>query len=262
MIIYFSGTGNSRFLAKLLAKALDEPLADAASDIRAGEAGAYESDTPYIFVCPTYAWRMPRVFETYLSTCLLEGSKEAYFVMTCGGETGNAAAYIRRFCARKGLLYRGLLSVAMPENYIAMFEATPEEEDAGLVGAAAEKVLAAAEMIRQGFAFPETKATALDKIKSSIVNDGFYKFQIDPAKFTAGEDCTGCGLCASACPLANIRLSAGRPVWGSACTHCMACICRCPAGAIEWGKGTAGRRRYYLSSARAAECLEEYREKK
>ena len=238
MIIYFSGTGNSRFLAKLLAKALDEPLADAASDMRAGEAGAYESDTPYIFVCPTY------------------------FVMTCGGETGNAAAYIRRFCARKGLLCRGLLSVAMPENYIAMFEATPEEEDAGLVGAAAEKVLAAAEMIRRGFTFPETKATALDKIKSGIVNDGFYKFQIDPAKFTVGEDCTGCGLCASACPLANIRLSAGRPVWGSVCTHCMACICRCPAGAIEWGKGTAGRRRYYLSSARAAECLEEYREKK
>lgn len=37
----------------------------------------------------------------------------------------------------------------------------------------------------------------------------------------------------------------GGPVWGKRCTHCMACICGCPAEAIEYGKRTVGKRRYY-----------------
>ena len=36
------------------------------------------------------------------------------------------------------------------------------------------------------------------------------------------------------CPLNNIRLENGKPVWGKHCTHCMACICDCPKEAIEY----------------------------
>lgn len=46
-----------------------------------------------------------------------EGSRDAYFILTCGGSGGNAAVYAEKLCRRKGLRYRGLCSVLMPENY-------------------------------------------------------------------------------------------------------------------------------------------------
>ena len=62
--------------------------------------------------------------------------------------------------------------------------------------------------------------------------------------FFATDACTGCGFCVEACPLNNIRLNDGKPVWGKNCTHCMACICGCPTEAIEYGKRSKGKPRY------------------
>ena len=62
------------------------------------------------------------------------------------------------------------------------------------------------------------------------------------------SQCTGCGKCVERCPLNNIKLSNKKPVWGKNCTHCMACIAGCPNEAIEYGKKTQGKPRYYLGN--------------
>lgn len=65
-------------------------------------------------------------------------------------------------------------------------------------------------------------------------------------KFIVSDKCIHCGGCASRCPLGNIRMDGGRPVWGNNCTQCCACIGGCPTEAIEYGKKSAGKTRYYL----------------
>ena len=92
MILYFSGTGNSRHCAHLLGKALQDTCVDAFHYIRDGIAGEFTSDKPWVFVCPTYCWQIPRAFADFLRSAKLTGSRDAYFVMTCGGEVGNAPA--------------------------------------------------------------------------------------------------------------------------------------------------------------------------
>ena len=71
---------------------------------------------------------------------------------------------------------------------------------------------------------------------SGPVNPVFYRFFVKAEAFRATDSCIGCGKCVELCPLNNIRLENGRPVWGKNCTHCMACICYCPKEAIEYGK--------------------------
>ena len=66
--------------------------------------------------------------------------------------------------------------------------------------------------------------------------------------FTAGEACTGCGQCAARCPLNNVTLREGRPVWGTRCTHCMACLCYCPAKTIEYGTKSRNKPRYHFEA--------------
>ena len=62
----------------------------------------------------------------------------------------------------------------------------------------------------------------------------FYRLFVKAEAFRAEDTCIGCGKCVELCPLNNIHLENGKPVWGK--THCMACICYCPKEAIEYGK--------------------------
>lgn len=244
MILYFSGTGNSRWAAAALARQLGDDLADAGAWIKENRRGAFRSDRPWVFVAPTYGWQLPHIFMDFLRQADLAGSREAYFVMTCGGDIGNSAQSIRTLCDELALTFRGVLELVMPENYIALFSA-PEEGEARAILDRARPVLAqAAEQIRRGEPFPGKPVGALDRLKSSFVNRVFYRFVIRSAPFHTTDACTGCGLCEKACPLNNIRLAEKRPQWGPACTHCMACICGCPAQAIEYGKGSRGKVRY------------------
>ena len=245
MIVYFSGTGNSRFAAEFLAKQLGDELLDAGKRMKTEEKGRLYSDRPWVFVAPVYAWRMANVMADYIRTAQLQGSREAYFVLTCGSEIGNAGKYAEQLCVEKGLSYRGVLEVVMPENYIAMFNAPDIEEARSIVAKARPVLEQGGELIRQGKAFPAPQISLLDQLKSGPVNVGFYRFYVKADSFRATDACIGCGFCAEACPLNNIRLSSRQPVWGKRCTHCMACICGCPYEAIEYGRKSKGKSRYH-----------------
>lgn len=244
MVIYFSGTGNSRYAAQLLAERLEDTLLDAGAEIKAGHRADLQSDRPWVFVCPTYAWQIPRFFESYIRNGLFEGSRKVYFVMTCGQDIGRPEPLLTELCRVKGMAFQGVLEVLMPENYVAMFSVPGPEEAAALVQAARPVLERAVETIRQAKPLPERKHSPIDKLKSGLVNQVFYPFCVKAKPFAVAEDCDGCGLCQRLCPLNNIALQDKQPLWGQNCTHCMACICGCPREAIEYGRKSKGKPRY------------------
>ena len=244
MVIYFSGTGNSRYAAELLACQLKDDILDAVRQIKAGERSVFRSDRPWVFVAPTYSWRLPHVFEDYIRKADFSGSRDAYFILTCGDDIGNAGKYAAQLCEEKRLLYRGVLEVVMPENYIAMFNAPDAEEARRIVAKSKPVLMKGAELIQQENPFPEHKSSTIDQLKSGIVNDVFYQLFVKADAFFTTDACIGCGKCVEACPLNNIHLAEKRPAWDKNCTHCMACICGCPTEAIEYGKKSKGKPRY------------------
>ncbi len=244
MTVYFTGTGNSRYIAESIAKTLCDSTVDAAKLIKSGENPSFFSEKPYVFVSPVYAWRMPRVFEKWIKGCTFNGSKKAYFILTCGSEIGAAGNYIKTFCDGLGLEYMGTSEVVMPENYLVMFDPTPKEEDDGIISDALARAERLCEKISREELFDKTKIPFVGYLESTIVNSSFYTFYIGAKKFYVTDKCIKCGKCAENCMLGNITLKDSRPTWGKNCTHCMACICKCPTEAIEYGKKTKGRRRY------------------
>lgn len=244
MVVYFSGTGNSRYCAKMLASKLNDELTDAGAIIKSGARAELIGSRPWVFVAPTYAWQMARVFADFIRSGSFSGSRDAYFVLTCGGETGNAAESLKSLCKDKDFCFMGMLEVPMPENYVAMFAVPGEEKCAKMLAEARPLLEQAAERIKENQHFPEKKVSAADKLKSGPINKGFYAGFISAKKFWVTEACVGCGKCAQSCVLNNIDVQNGRPVWGSSCTQCMACISGCPTGAIEYGKASRGKRRY------------------
>ena len=134
----------------------DKQLIDAGELIRHGEAPAFESETPYIFVCPTYAWRIPRVFEAFLRAARFEGNGRAYFVMTCGDGVGGAQRFVAALCAEKGWQFMGLAQIVMPENYIAMFSVPAPEQALPIVRRADMAIAEVAGAVFAGERLPDS----------------------------------------------------------------------------------------------------------
>lgn len=244
MIVYFSGTGNSAYAASRIGEALHDEVLDLFERLHDQNFSPLHSDQPWVVVTPTYAWRIPRLVQEWLEKTPLTGSRDIWFVMTCGENIGSAEVYAEKLCAEKGLNCMGCLPVVMPENYIALFK-TPDEKAAKPILRRAKKAIdEATQLIHNRERYRPAPYTLLDKLCSGIVNRGFYPLFVHAKKFAVTDACIACGKCVRVCPLTNITLENGRPVWGKNCTHCMACICRCPAEAIEYGRHSKGLPRY------------------
>ena len=247
MILFFSGTGNSAYAAQYMNQVLGDEIADLFDKIRTADYTEMKSDSPWVIVSPTYCWQLPRILEEWILRTDFRGNQDMYFILTCGSGTGNAGKYLRRLCEGKGLNYRGYAGVLMPENYIAMFTA-PEKEKAGqIIEKAEHRLLETAEAIRSGELLTQKNAGLVGRLCSGPVNKIYYPLIVKDKKFYTEDSCDGCGLCVKKCPMGNISLNDGRPVWSGKCTHCMACIAHCPHEAIEYGRASRGKERYLCS---------------
>ena len=248
MVLYSSGTGNSRYVAQRIAVALGDELLSMNDHIKEGEPSPVASDERLVIVTPTYAWRIPRIVRDWLLKTDFPNAKQAWFVMTCGSEIDNAAQYNRALCQEKQLTYMGTAQIIMPENYIAMFNAPQAEEARQIVARAEPDIDRAISAIKAGQKFAPTRNNLYDRFMSGPVNPIFYSCFVKAKAFAASDACTGCGQCAKRCPTNNSTIQNGKPVWGGDCTHCMACICYCPTEAIEYGKKSLGKPRYHFEA--------------
>ena len=246
MIFYFSGTGNSQLAAKRLATAAGDDIVSINKSLQEQKKEVFHSGHPLVFVAPTYAWRMPKVVAEWIRETRFEGCRDAYFVLTCGGSVSNASAYARMLCKEKGLNFRGLSPVLMPENYLAMYPTPSETECRDIIAWAEPVITELAALIREKKNFPDTPVSFKDRLRSGPTNLLFYPTCVHDKGFTVSNACISCGKCAKRCPLNNIDMADGRPLWKGNCTHCMACIGGCPTEAIEYKSVSKGQHRHYI----------------
>ena len=159
MVLYFTGTGNSRHIAERIAHALNDTLISLNDRIKSGDITPLAVNGRLVLVMPTYAWRIPRIVRDHLLRTELRGARETWFVMDCGSEIGNAAKYNRALCREKGLVYMGTAQIVMPENFIAMFNAPTVEEARRIVAKAEPFIDRAIAAIRAGHMFSPAQKT-------------------------------------------------------------------------------------------------------
>lgn len=243
MILYFSGTGNSKFVAERIAEVTNEKIISINKILKEKKTVTLQSDEPYVFVLPVYAGRMPRVVERCIEEMNLNGSNQAYFIMTCFETPYQSEKYIQKLCCRKHLKLVGFDYVQMPQSYIAMYDVPEYEEAVASYQRAIPVIEKIAGAIQKQQEF-EHKVNG-GGMMSNIINPIFYPLMVTTKGFHVNEKCKGCGKCETLCPLNNISLIKHRPEWGKNCTHCMACINGCPETAIEYKKSTVGKSRNY-----------------
>ena len=244
MILYFSGTGNSKYVADFLADKLSDCAVSLNEILKNKLEPSFESEKPFVWVAPIYAWRFPKNVDKLFEKTVFKGSKKIYFVATMGGDSGNCIEFCKKMTKEKGLDFGGFADVIMPDNYYGGFEKGYESTAKEIIKASHPVLSKIAAAINGGSPLLIREKSSMAKLKSGFVNYGFSKFMIANTKFTLTSSCNSCGICEKNCPANNISLKSGKPVFEKNCMGCYSCIHRCPQKAINFGKKTENKGRY------------------
>lgn len=127
MVLYFSGTGNSRHAARKIAEISGDEIISINQRIKEDNYSPVTSHKPLVFVGPVYAGRLLRVMEGYIKKVAFSGKERVYFIGTCAQTPWQTVKYIEKICEQKGFSLIGFNSIVMPQGYIAGGGTQPKE---------------------------------------------------------------------------------------------------------------------------------------
>lgn len=251
MIFYFSGTGNSRWVAEQLATASSEELVSIADVYISGKRPVFSVGEKVGFVFPVYSWGPPSIVLHLIDTIqFIEKPVYLYFVCTCGDDTGKTAQIFCRAVHRRGWECQAGFSVVMPNTYVCLpgFDVDSGEVAGAKCNRAVRRIAEISRLVGEGVKRMDCFPGSFPAVKSYLIRPLFNRFWVSSQRFGAEDTCISCGKCVQVCPLHNIRLVDGKPVWGKECTSCLACYHHCPRHAVTYGKYTKGKGQYTFLS--------------
>lgn len=251
MIIYFTGTGNSKFVADFLADHLQDDCISMNAVMKHNEQLKCRSDKPYIFVAPIYAWRFPQIVEKTMRNASLSGNQKVYCIGTMGSQTGRTDQYVRKIVEEKDMEFMGFTGVAMPNNYVITSVMPTVEEVDAILKNVIPKLQDICKKISSEMQLKKSDRTPLAGLLSGVVNTGFSRYMVSAKNYVVSDKCVSCRKCEQICPLNNVQMQDGKPIFGDACINCYACIHHCPVQAIDIKGKTEKHGRYICPDYKA-----------
>lgn len=246
MILYFTGTGNSQFVASVLAKELEDNLISINEILKENEnKWEFYSKTPYVIVAPIYAWRFPRKIEEFLQKAKFTGNQSIYMIGTMGADAGETGKYCKKISEKKKMRFMGFQGICMPNNYFLSSKMPTKEEAIAKIKEELPNIRELGKQIKNHQPFLQMKDRTIDWILSSVVNWGFSTFMVGNNHFTVDHSCTKCKKCVKECPVNNITLYNDKIQFKNQCMFCLRCVSLCPVHAIDY-KGKSKKNGRYL----------------
>lgn len=238
-IIYFSATGNSKYVATRLAQDGDRLMF--IPDAIRNEIFEIEDDSIGI-VSPTYFWGLPSIVKEFLQKVTLH-TDYLYFVATYGTTPGAIGAMAKKLI--KGKKIDSFYSVRMVDTYTPIFDISTKKKEDKFTKNAEEEI----DKIIESVAKKECKAKMnrpTPLFITNVISQPLYNNKKRlTSRLSVNNNCIGCGLCARKCPVNAIEMIDKKPVWvKDKCVMCLGCLHRCPKFAIECGKKTKNHGQY------------------
>lgn len=252
VIYYLSGTGNSYRVACWAtaacqrhgaeSRAIALPHAAPGTDLAPGRDALLGLITPtHGFTAPWlvlwFALRLPRGQGTHAFVVPTRAGAKFGPLFTPGLE-GTAAYLLALVLWLRGYRVRGAMGLDMSSNWIVVHPGFSRATAEAINARAAARLAGFMEHLLAGERWFTSLVPLLLGLLLLPISLGYMlvgRFMLAKL-FYASERCTGCGLCASACPAHAILIRGPgkpRPYWTFSCESCMRCMNFCPVQAVE-----------------------------
>ena len=240
MILYFSATGNCKYVATRLAQATGQEMYSIADCIRNGQ---YDfSDGTVGIISPAYDWGLPSIVKEFLEKASFR-TDYLYFAATYGTIPG-AIGYMANKAIRERTI-DAYYSVRMPDTWTPIFDLSTPEKVAKYTRHTESEIDRMIQGVRERRTNRHLRPRPPAIITKLIAEPLYNKKVRCTSNLHAENTCIGCGLCAKKCPVQAIAMRDGRPVWvKDRCVMCLGCLHRCPKFAIQYGNRTKKHGQY------------------
>lgn len=243
-IYFFTGTGNSFWIAKKLSEKLENTNLISIATLDQSTVNPVADAVGLVF--PVHIWGVPKLIIDFVNR-LDTNSNRYYFALAVNaGQVAATLIQLKKLFLSKGLNLDSGFSIDMPSNYIPWGQAIAKEKQQIKFKAALEKVNHVAERVKARKKIPPEKGPFWQNILFSFFyRKSFPHIHKMDKSFWADENCNSCGICAKVCPVRNIEIINGKPSWHHRCEQCFACLQWCPEISIQYGKNTIRKKRYH-----------------
>lgn len=233
-LFYFTGTGNSLYIAEKIAAKTNYQLCEISAALSNSDSLNCADTEVLGLVFPLYSFGVPEMVERLLKN--LHGANSTTYVfaiISCGSSGyGIVNEQLSELLSHKNLALNYVAFQHMPSNYIKLFKPPTLE-------------MAKRDIQNQDATIKQIIDDISHKLSKNITKSIFsplYQFiykgwrkQLENCaqKFSVQTTCTGCGLCVKLCPEQNISLINTKPKWANNCQDCLACINACPTHSIQ-----------------------------
>jgi ferredoxin len=251
-IYFFSGTGNSLWVAEQIA----EKLTDANTFSMSGRVDSIPDAEITGFVFPVYCWGVPSRVLNFIRSHTFKSS--CYFaVATNGGQVANTLVQIKKFFKdEKNIALSSGIGIRMPSNYIPWGEAEAANIQQQFFDDAKIKIdKLVSDLKKSNIAEVEKGVLWQRLVFSPVYKLSFSKLCKMDKSFAADSNCNGCGICKKVCPSNNITIENGKPMFHHKCEQCYSCLHWCPQQALQYGKKTNGLKRYHQPEIKLSDIV-------
>lgn len=235
IIYYFTATGNSQHVAKILQDELQSELKPMSNNIKT----VCSSDVIGL-VFPTYFWGIPNIVNTFLENISIKSENPYIFaITTCTLYSGSALGMISNLLKKQNFKLSYGKSIHSVGNYIIEYNVNKQKIERIL-----DKVKIETKNTAKDILLRRTKDVSAPFYLQKKFYNGYNKRRMQDNLFSIDDSCISCGTCQKICPVQNIIINKSKPEFQHHCEHCLACVHWCPKKAIQFNNVTANKNRY------------------
>lgn len=233
--VYFSGTGNSRYAAKMFCSEYDK-TAKAFSIEDDNVTQAVRNEEMLVFAYPVQYSTVPKILRDFIiENKELWQNKKVFVIATMGLFSGDGSGILGRFLHQYGAKIIGGLHLKMPDSIgDEKVLKRPLEKNKELVKKAEQKISKSVQFLKAGK--PTQEGIGILYRLSGFLGQRLYfghKTKNYSNKLRVDEDkCIVCSKCEKLCPMNNIKIVDNKVVQNNQCTMCYRCINNCPKQAM------------------------------